>query len=149
MGIGIYTEANSETLLSQDDLFTKPFAITFDGRTGGYKEVKLFLRNDDVTRYYTDLIVSLEDLQDPPVTSRPEDGFVWKLSYGDIKPTFNDWVNTPAANSLTIPVSIGGLGDPDVSTYLPFWVFIQIPPNLDIQVITGVKFVIQGNEALI
>ena len=149
MGVGIYTDSDPETLLSQDSLFTKPFAITFDGCIGGYKEVKLFLRNDDASRFYTDLVVSLEDLQSPPVTSRPEDGFVWKLSYGDTKPTFNDWSNIAAANSLAVPDDIGGVGDPDTSTYLPFWVFIQIPSNLDIQVMTGVKFVVSGNEALV
>lgn len=149
MSVGIYTEPNPDSLLSQDGLFTKPFAITFDGRNGGHKEVRLFLRNDDPTRYYTDLVLSFEDLENPPVTSRPEAGFVWKLSYGDTRPTFNDWSSLPAANSLTAIDDLGSTGNPDTSTYLPFWVFIQVPANLDIQVLTNVKFVIQGNEALV
>jgi hypothetical protein len=100
MSVGIYTEPNPDMLLSQDGLFTKPFAITFDGRTGGYKEVKLFLHNDDPLYYYTDLTVSIEDSENPTITNRPEDGFAWKLSYGDTKPTYNDWLNIQAANTI-------------------------------------------------
>lgn len=149
MTIGIYTESVPDGLLSQDDLFTKPFAITFDGRTGGYKETRLFLRNNDPSFYYTDMTLALEDSENPPIVSRPEDSFVWKFSYGDTKPTFNDWLNIPAANTLNILDDIGGPGSPDTSTYLPFWVYIQVPPNLDIQVFIGVKFVLSGNEALV
>lgn len=149
MSVGIYSSPDPTTVLSQNGQFTKPFAVTFDGRIGGYKEIKLFLRNDDPTRYYTNLVLSLEDLEGAPVTSRPEVGFAWKLSYGDTKPTFNDWNNTPAANMLTISDTIGAVGNPDTSTYLPFWVFIQTPAHLDAQVFTGVKFVVEGNEALV
>jgi hypothetical protein len=149
MSVGIYTAATPDGLLSQDDVFTKPFAITFDGRLGGYREVKLFIRNDDALKYYTALQLSLEDTNELSVTNRPEDGFIWKLSYGDTKPTYNDWLNTPISNSLTNIDNIGAEGDPDTSTYLPFWVFIQVPPGLDIQVFTGVKFVLTGDEALV
>lgn len=148
MSLSIYTQPDPETAISQDGFFTNPFAVTFDGRTGGYKEIKLYVRNDDDSFYYSDLQLKLEDSNDPSITNRPSDGFVWKLAYGDTKPTFNDWLNTPAANTLSIPDSIGGPGDPDTSTYLPFWVFIQVPGNLDIQVFTSVQFALSGTETI-
>jgi hypothetical protein len=148
MAVGIYTEPNPDTLLSEDDLFTRPFAVTFDGRVGGYKEIKLYLRNDDPTFYYTNLVLGLEDSNDEPIISRPEDGYVWKLHYGDLKPTYNDWLaKTPAAPLSNID-DLGESGDPDTSTYLPFWVYIQIPSNTDVQVFTSVKFTLAGTETL-
>ena len=89
MSISIYTEPNPSAALSQDGTFTNPFAMTFDGRIGGYKEVKLFLRNSDPLNYFTDLVVSLEDNTAESITDRPEDGYVWKLAYGDTKPTLS------------------------------------------------------------
>lgn len=149
MSVGIYSEPTSSALLSQDDLFTKPFAITFNGKTGGYKEVKLYLRNDNPLYFYTDLELALEDSTSPTIINRPSDGFIWKMSYGDNKPTYNDWLNTPVAQTLTGIDDLGASGSPDTSTYLPFWVFIQVPANLDVQVFTGVKFVVSGNEGLV
>jgi hypothetical protein len=146
MSINIYTQPNPSTALSQDGAFTSPFALTFDGRVGGYKEVKLFLRNSNPSFYFTDLEVSLEDNTSESITSTPENGYVWKLSYGDTKPTYNDWLNIPEANALSVTTPIGGPGNPDTSTYLPFWVFIQVPAGIDIQVFTDVKFVVTGNQ---
>lgn len=148
MALAIYSAPDSDSLISQDGLFTKPVAVTFDGRTGGFKEIQLFIRNDDPTYYYTDVVLSLEDNESPTITDQPANQFVWKLSYGDTKPTFNDWANILPANSLNIPVQIGEVGNPDTSTYLPVWVFIRVPANLDIQVFTGVKLVLSGNEVL-
>jgi hypothetical protein len=148
MSLSIYLQPDPDTAVSQDGFFTNPFPATFDGRTGGYKEIKLYIRNDDDNFYYHDVELKLEDSQFPSVTNRPEDGFVWKLSYGDTKPTYNDWLNTAPANILVIPDTIGAPGNPDISTYLPFWVFIQVPGNLDIQVFTSVQLVLSGKETL-
>lgn len=147
MGIGIYKAANSSTGLSSGDL-SSPFAITFDGRTGGFKETKLYVRNDDATKYYTGLELSLTDATDRNITVNTADGFVWKLSAGDTKPTFNDWLNTAPGNSISLN-DIGSSGSPDTSTYLPFWVFIQVPEGLDIQLFTGVSFTLSGEENLV
>lgn len=145
MSIGIYTEPNSESLLSQNGEFTKPFSIAFDGRLGGYKETRLFIRNNDLNVFYTGLTLSLSNPTGTNIVNNGE--FQWKLSYGDTKPTFNDWLNIAPANTMSIE-NLGSAGNPDISTFLPFWLFIQIPSNLSVQVFTGVTFSIEGNEEL-
>lgn len=149
MSLSIYLEPSPTTNLSQDGFFTNPFALSFDGRIGGFKERKLYIRNDDPTFYYTGIVLSLLDTEDPTITDRPTEGFSWKLSYGDTKPTYNDWLNTAANNSLSIPVNLGSSGNPNTSTYLPFWVFIQVAPHTDVQVFTGVQLLLEGTEVLV
>jgi hypothetical protein len=148
MAVGIYTSTTPDSLLSQDGFFTNPFAITFDGRLGGFKEKRLYLRNADAAFYYTDLTLSLVDSSATPIINREGDGFVWKLKAGSIKPTLNDWKNTASNNTITFS-NLGELGFPDTSTYLPFWVYIQVPAELDIQTFTTVKFVLDGDEVLV
>ncbi len=148
MAVGIYTSTDPSSLLSQDGAFTHPFAITFDGRIGGYKETKLYIRNDNPLYYYTDLQLSLEDTGTIQIIDNSGEGFAWKLSYGDAKPTYLDWVNTAANNTLSID-DLGASGDPDTSTYLPFWIFVQVPASLAIQTFTDPKFVLSGTENLV
>lgn len=148
MSLSIYSSANSTTPLSQAGAFTNPFAISFDGRVGGYKESKLYVRNDSSLFYYTGLTLTLDDQTVENVTTATTDGFSWKLFSGDTKPTLNDWINITPSNTITLS-DIGASGDPDSSTYLPFWVYVKVPSNLSVQVFTGVKFLLTGNEVLV
>lgn len=148
MAVGIYTKTTPDSLISQDGLFTNPFAITFDGRLGGFKEKRLYLRNGDAAFYYQQLELSLIDDSATPIINREGDGFVWKLFEGSIKPTLNDWRNIPANNSIVFS-DLGSAGFPDTSTYLPFWVYIQVPSELSIQTFTSAKFVLDGEEVLV
>lgn len=147
MALSIYTEADSSTGLS-DGTYDKPFAISFDGRSGGIKEVKLFLRNDDTGYFYTDITIGLDD---EGVQSRVDGtvpGFTWKLRAGDVKPTTNEWLHIDPANEITMS-DLGFSGTPNTSTYLPFWVRIEVPRNVDVQAITTIKFVVTASENLI
>lgn len=149
MAIKIYTEANnSDSALSLGGDFTNPFSITFDGRVGGYKEVKLYIRNDNGDYYYEELQISLVDTTDNTITDNLAVGFAWKLSAGDTKPTFNDWANIAPANTISMS-NIGEVSAGDTSTYLPFWVYIQIPAGTEIQSFTEVSFAISGQELLV
>lgn len=145
MSVEIYTSPSSSALSS--GTLENPFSLAFDGRLGGYKEVKLYIRNNDALYYYTDLTLTLEDNTELGITNNIEKNFSWKLSEGDTKPTFNDWANIAASNTITFS-DLGSAGNPDTSTYLPFWVFVKVPAGLSIQVFTDVKFVLSGNEVL-
>jgi hypothetical protein len=147
MAVKIYSSVDSLSALSTDGELTNPFSISFDGRVGGYKEAKLYIRNSDSLYYYTSLSLTLDDDTDLNITNDLSKGFSWKLFSGDLKPTFNDWANTPAANTITFS-DIGSLGSPDTSTYLPFWVYLQVPAGLSVQVFTEVKFLLSGNEVI-
>jgi hypothetical protein len=148
MSAGIYLLPTLDSKLSQDRDFINPFSLTFDGRQGGIKQTRLYLRNDDALVYYTNLTVKVQDIGIEPIINRPNDGFVWKLSAGDIQPTLNDWANLAPANTISLP-DLGDLGSPDISTFLPFWVFVQTPQNLNVQTFDTVSFLVQGEENLV
>lgn len=145
MALGIYLLPTDNARLSEDRNFLNPFSLTFDGRSGGIKEFRLYIRNDDPLFYYTETTLKLQDISGDDIIDRPEDGFAWKLSEGDVQPTQNDWNNIAAANTISFS-DIGASGLPDSSTYLPFWVYVQVPPGLDIQTFDDVQFVLQGEE---
>lgn len=144
MGIGIYTAPNSESALSGDGTFTNPLGVTFDGRVGGTKEIRLYVRNDDPGFYFTDISLELLDTGDN-IINRPDDGYVWKLSEGDAQPSNNDWGNIAPANTITF-TNLGAVSSPDSSTYLPFWLLIEVPPGLDVQVFDGVQFQLSADR---
>lgn len=148
MALGIYLLPSVDAPLSQDGDFINPFSLTFDGRIGGVKEFRLYVRNDDPILYYTSITVKTQDTGTDDITDRPDDGFSWKLSAGDIQPTQNDWANVAAANTISLS-DIGAELSPDSSTFLPFWVYVQVPPGLDVQTFDTVQFVLQGEENLV
>ena len=119
-----------------------------DGRTGGVKQAKLYVRNSNVLYYYENIEIALSDSELLSITDQVSEGFVWKLIAGDTQPTENDWRNTPAATAITL-TDIGSSGTPDTSTFLPFWIFIQVPPGLDVQTYDTVKFTVTADEVLV
>lgn len=148
MGLGIYTATSDSAKLSSGDTFTNPLSVTFDGRLGGVKQIKLYVRNDDPTRYYTNIRVVPVDNTSSPIINDPDNGFAWKLSAGDTQPTEKDWENIAAANQIQLS-DLGAESSPDTSTYLPFWIYIQVPPGMDVQILDHVKLSLTANEVLI
>jgi len=148
MALGIYLLPSVDAKISQNGDFTNPFALTFDGRSGGVKQVRLYIRNDDQLLYYTNITLKMQDLSGDDIINRIDDGFAWKLSEGDVQPTQNDWNNIAAANTISLP-DIGANGTPDSSSFLPFWVYVQVPPGLNVQTFNLVQFVLQGEENLV
>lgn len=144
MGLSIYLDAVPTEELSSGTR-TKPFSVSFDGRSGGAKEVKLYLRNDDSLFYYTDIELTLEDNASESHIDGEATGFTWKLSPGDLKPTKNDWTHITAGTEIEFS-DLGSGGSPAISTYLPFWIRIEVPPNTSVQTIDTINFVISAME---
>lgn len=145
MAVDIYISPDGVSAVSQDGAFTNPFSLTFDGRTGGTRQMRLYIRNDDALQYYTNLSLTLQENSSFPIIDNSIDGFAWKLSEGDTQPTEADWANISSGNVIAFS-DLGSSGSPDTSTYLPFWVYVQIPPGLDVQVFDRVQFVLSGEE---
>lgn len=138
MGLGIYTKQNADSLVSTDSYFTNPFATAFDGRAGGSVEKRLFVRNDDPLRSYEDIVVTVDGV---------ESWFSWKLSAGDTQPTSEEW-SLLTGDHAHLP-NLGTSLLPDIATYLPFWVRIEVPSNINVQVITSVQLRVDATELFI
>lgn len=148
MALNIYLEPVDTSPLSKSGRFSNPLGITFDGRLGGTKEIRLYLRNDDPAVRYTNIVLSLQDTDVDSHIDSLDSNYQWKLSEGDTKPTLLDWNNTEANNELQM-TDIGEAGIPDTSTFLPFWLYVKVPANLAVQNIRTISFVIEGNEVAI
>lgn len=148
MGLGIYLSADATQDLSENGSFERPFALSFDGRTGGTKQARLYIRNNDDRYYYQNITVGLVDTGPNNIIDQPSEGFSWKLAAGDTQPTENDWRNTAGATTITL-TDIGASGSPDTSTFLPFWVYVEVPPGLDVGTFDTVRFTITADEVLV
>jgi len=148
MALAIYLLASNDSVLSQNGDLINPLAVTFDGRSGGYKQFRLYVRNNSALYYYDNITMTVQDTSGNNIVDRSVDSFTWKLSEGDNQPTQADWDNTAAANTINF-TDIGAPSSPDTSTFLPFWVRIEIPAGLDVQTFDDVQFVLHGQENLI
>ncbi len=148
MALSIYESADSATVFSEGGSFTNPFAVSLDGRNGGVREIKVYLRNNDATKYYTSITVGLEDTDTTNHVDGTETGYEWKLIAGDQQPTEYDWDQVAAANTISL-ANLGSAGTPNTSTYLPFWVYIKIPRHVSVQSVNTVSFVVTATETLV
>jgi hypothetical protein len=144
MGLGLYTNATPGTKLSLAGAFTNPFTVTLDGRAGGQIEQRLYLRNDDVTFYYTGITLRPIDTIGNSITDGT-DGYSWKLRAGNTQPTSDEWAAITAGALISF-ADVGGLGSPNTSTYQPFWVRVEIPKFAAINTFTDVQLRIQATQ---
>jgi hypothetical protein len=122
MGLRFYD--SDQNLYSSTDFFRS----VVDGHVGGIYEEVFYLRNDDATRYFTNIIVSY--LSDVYSMNGPDGDSGWgiKFMYGERRPTEAEWDLVRAGDPIQIP-NIGSTEAEDTSTYHPIWVRIYCPGN--------------------
>lgn len=148
MALHIYTEPKKTTQLSEDGEQTSPLSIPLDGQTGGVIDFKLYVRNDDTTKYYEDITITAVDLSGGWLTDDSQ-GFSWRLKEGNIKPTPEDWLNVTAGNSLTLSDDLGTTIIGNITIYLPFWLRVTIPRRENAAAIKSVVLRLQATENLV
>lgn len=144
MGLGIYSDTIPAALLSQAGAFTDPLAVTMDGLAGGSFETRLYVRNDDSLFYYEDISLTPIDTAGVSIVDGT-DGFAWKLREGNTQPTTTEWGDITPAAAISLS-DIGSVGSPDTSTYLPFWVRVEVPKNASAQTFIDVQLKINATQ---
>jgi len=139
MALNIYEEANPSSAFSKDATFSNPFSVALNGALGDVYEQRLYVRNDDVARVYTDVTVTPIDGGDNIVDGT--NGFSWKVIAGDQKPLEEQWDLQSPGNSA----NVGNLSD--TNTYLPFWIRVQVPEGADVTSYQGVQLEIEATES--
>jgi len=142
MALGLYSEPKDTALISSD----APFTVTFDGRTGGQMDQCVYLRNDNLERWYDSIVISISDDGSTDHTDDSEGGWWWKLIQKDIQPANVEWLKVSAGNSLTIDADIGSEGAGDIVTYIPIWVRVSVPRSQPIQTIESIVFTVEATE---
>lgn len=133
MGLGLYFRDSSGamSLVTSDGDHTNPITTTHDGKNGDTTTIALFIRNDDNTKWYSNIKITPLDLVDANPygdVSYTETGWGIKLSKGGVEPTAAEWADIDWGSSINMD-NIGSDGSPDVATYNTFWYLISCPPN--------------------
>jgi hypothetical protein len=127
-GLKIYTQANTGYDLSQDGTFTNPLQLAINGRVGGVIERKFYVRNDKETSGYSSISLLPVDGSGRNIIDGT-DGYSWKLRVGDTQPTFDEWTSISPGNTITFE----DIDTTDISTYLPFWLRVEIPMGATVE----------------
>lgn len=137
--LGIYSSADSGSEFSNDGSFDTPFSVSIDGVTGGALERRLYVRNDDAGKSYSSIQVLAVDGGDDLVDGST--GYSWKLIAGDQRPTAVQWGAVTAGNTISLS------NITDTTTYLPFWVRIEVPRRAPIASFQSVSLRVTFNES--
>ena len=147
MALKIYESANPATAFSSDGEFSNPISVAVDGIVGATILRRYFVRNDSALHYYTDIQVTSVVNSGLDIVSGATAGFAWKLIAGDSQPLEDQWGIIAPGNTMEL-ADIGELGDADTTTYLPFWLRIEVPRGVDVQSFENVSLEITATEAL-
>lgn len=139
MALKIYPDEGISSAYSQDGAMTNTFRQAFDGKTGQVRETRLYLRNDDATKIYTGIVISSVSVSGRNIIDGT-DGYSWKLSAGDTQPTADGWRAVSEGNSISMSAIS------DTTTYLPFWLRIEVPRGAPVETIDGVVLNIVASE---
>lgn len=96
-----------------------------NGTKGGAVDVLMYLRNDDLSVYYRDLLITLEEVGGFE-GYLSEDGFYIKFLAGSSEPSEAEWDLVLPGESLPLE-DIGNYEEADTYTYHPIWVRVYIP----------------------
>ena len=141
MGLKLYYKENDQfvEITSGSDL-TNPLIVVHNGKTGDVVTKQLYVRNDDVAKWFSNVDVKPLDL----VEANPygdiafsETGWGIKLSSGAEEPSLGEWEDIAWGNEI----SMGDIGSDlgaDITTYFPLWYLETCPPNMDAQVKTDI-----------
>lgn len=103
-----------------------PHRTFSDGRLGGAHEQIVYLRNDDPSTYYTDLVLSYEQDIYNDSGEFGDTGWGIKYLYGERRPTEAEWDEIRSGESLVLP-DIGTTLAADTYTFHPIWVRVYCP----------------------
>jgi len=140
MALKIYPDAIGSSPYSQGSMLNS-FREAFDGRVGEVKEVKLYLRNDDNTKTYSTVQLSVINSLGGRDLADGTDGYSCKLRAGEIQPSYDEWRSIDHANIITMSDIL------DIVTYLPFWVRIEIPKGAPVGSHENMVFRVTANES--
>ena len=147
MGLGIYTVADPATLISDSGAFTNPLLVRLDGAQGGVVQTKVYLRNDNVLNSYSGIQILPVNSGDPQLIDDTRN-ISWRLNAGNDQPTDEDWALLTPPNTISMN-DLGTVSVSDISTFLPFWVRVEIPRATDVQTIKDVILQVTATEILV
>lgn len=144
MALSIYETPNADTSFSSGTN-TNPISFTVDGTLGATITKKIYLRNDSASHYYTNIQITPSYNLGEDIVTGSLSTFHWKLIAGDSQPLEDQWQLVSGGNTMTLP-NLGSAGNATTTTYLPFWLRVNVPKGIDIQVFEHVTLEVTATE---
>ena len=126
---GIFVE------VSEDNDILTPITTVHDGKSGDIKTICLYLRNDQSSKWYSNIRIKPTDLVDANPYGDviyTETGWGVKLNKGGTEPTQAEWNNIDWGIEISMD-NIGSNSLGDTATYAPFYYLITCPPNANVE----------------
>lgn len=139
---GLYVE------VSESPDFSSSIVTTHDGKNGDIKTTLLYIRNDDVLLWYSNIRITAVDTVDAyPYgdVNFSETGWGIKFSKGGVEPTAAEWSDISWGNTLSLD-DIGSDSSSDTTTYFPFYYYISSPPNIPAANKTDIQIDVKDTE---
>lgn len=144
MALSVYDSPNENTAFSSGTN-TNPISLTVDGTLGATITKKLYLRNDSASHYYTSIEITPSSNGGEDIVTGSLSTFHWKLIAGNNEPLEDQWQLVSGGNTMTLS-DLGSLGNATTTTYLPFWLRVNVPKGIDIQVFEHVTLEVAATE---
>jgi len=103
-----------------------PLHTNLDGNLGGSFEQKFYLRNEDVSVYYTSITVGYESTLYSGAGESGTTGWGVKFAYGERRPTEAEWDKVNSGEAIALP-DIGDTTLADTYTFHPLWIRVYCP----------------------
>ena len=124
--IKIYSAPNVGAVL---DLTDQNSIVSGHNRRAFIPDIrKLYVRNDDVTKWVSDITVQATSTGIDLINGT--NGFGFKFFWGDIEPTNRVWQNIGYNNPINVS-NIGTTLQADTSFH-PFWMNVSVSPIVDV-----------------
>lgn len=103
-----------------------------NGYTGGSYEKVFYIKNNNNTKFYTDIsvLIVFPPSEKPAPDLYTKTGWSVKAKYGSEQPSEEEWSSINVNASLNIP-DIGKVGLSDTTTHHPIWVRVYCPGYTD------------------
>ena len=137
MGLAVYYKDENDQFVEVDSEAGVYITTTHDGKNGDVKVTQLYLRNDDASKWFSNILIKPYDLIEPYDINYEETGWGVKLSEGSNELTSAEWENKQWAEQISMG-SIGSDSSSDTTTYFSFWYYITCPPNEDVKIKTDI-----------
>lgn len=102
---------------------------------------RLLVRNDDSSKYYTNIQVTVVDSSGNDIHLKS--GWTWKLLASDVEPSNSQWI------TATHSISLSSIGSADTNTYLPFWLRVEVPQYQQARLIRTLGLQVTATENLV
>ena len=150
MGLKLYYKKDDVFVEISDNVEDglDPLTSVHDGKTGSVVTKQLYLRNNDPSKWYSNIIIRPIDLVDANPygdIAYSETGWGVKLSEEENEPSSSEWEGIDWGGSIDI-IDLGSDSGPDTTTYVPFWYLESCPPNTDAVIKTDIVINVSYTE---